>query len=247
VLPGYATRFVSLRVSLHSALLSLSLCRLWRQDGFLSTTNDGGSWGTQYSRAGWQVNQDADSAPFPKVGGGGAAGAEATFGAGFVPVGATPIFQSAHGPMVDPDFAFAARESPWVPMDGEMFWFAGAKDYSAPWPKVIPAELAAWRLREMHYTTLSLVHGFGKLDQKHAPAASTVNETITRWMRTPLDIQRLRQDRLPISPAYAAVQHTGFEYVRDHLGYRLELQWAQFADTITPGAPFSFRAGIVNW
>lgn len=96
-----------------------------KQDGFLSTTNDGGSWGSQYSRPGWQVNQDADSAPFPKVGGSPSLAA-GSFGAGTVPVGATPIYQSAHGPLVDPDYAFAARESPWVPMDGEMFWFAGA-------------------------------------------------------------------------------------------------------------------------
>ena len=212
------------------------------QDGFLSTSNDGGTWGAQYSRAGWQVNTDADSAPFPKFGSS-VAGSATGIGKGAVPAGATPIFQSAHGPMVDPDFAFAARESAWVPIDGEMFWFAGKAKTSTG----ITAELAAWRLREMHYTTLSLVHGFAKLDSKNAPAATTVNETITRWTRTPLDVTRLRQDRLPISPAYAAVPHTGFEYVRDHLGYRLELQWAAFADTITPGAPLTFRAGLVNW
>jgi hypothetical protein len=85
-------------------------------------------------------------------------------------------------------------------------WRAGRADYSAGWPKEIPAELAAWRLREMHYSTLSLVHGFGKLDSKNDPGcpAACVNETITRWTRTPLDVTRLRQDRLPISPAYAA-------------------------------------------
>jgi hypothetical protein len=45
-----------------------------------------------------------------------------------------------------------------------------------------------------------------------------------------------------------AAPHTGFEYVRDHLGYRLELLWAEFADTIKPGgAPLTFRAGLVNW
>jgi len=197
----------------------------------MSTQNDGGSWGAQYSRAGWQVNIDGDSAPFP------------TFGGSIAGSTATPIFESAHGPMVDPDFAFAARESAWVPMDGEMFWFAGKTIYDKGYPAVIPAELAAWRLREMHCascnarfihsvalglildrwlrladSTLSHVHGFAKLDEPAVPAAQTSNETITRWMRTPLDVLRLRQDRLPISPIYAAVSHSGYEYVRDHLG-----------------------------
>lgn len=127
-----------------------------------------------------------------------------------------------------------------------MFWFEGAHVYD----KGIPAELAAWRLREMHYTTLSLVHGFAKLDNpKSANTTAAMNETITRWMRTPLDVDKLRLRRLPISPAYAAVPHTGYEYVRDHLGYRLELQWAEFPDAVAfaSGAALTFRAGLVNW
>ena len=155
---------------------------------------------------------------------------------------ATPIFNSNHGPMIDPDYAYAARESAWVPVDGEMFWHAGKTVYDKGWPAVISAELAAWRLREMHYSTLSLVHGY--IDD--ITAAGT-NETIARWMRTPLDVGRLRQDRLPLSQAYATVPHTGFEYVRDHLGYRLELQWAEFPDFITPDGNFSFTAGLINF
>jgi hypothetical protein len=124
-----------------------------------------------------------------------------------------------------------------------MFWFAGASKYDANWPDVITAETAAWRLREMHYSTLSFEHGF--LDGRNK--TSQQNETIARWMRTPLDVDRLRQDRLPISDAYASTPHTGFEYVRDHLGYRLELQWAEFPATIEHGAPIKFDAGIVNW
>ena len=35
---------------------------------------------------------------------------------------ATPIYDSLHGPMVDPDYVYGQRESPFVPIDGEMDW-----------------------------------------------------------------------------------------------------------------------------
>ena len=46
-------------------------------------------------------------------------------------------------------------------------------------------------------------------------------------LASPYRTQVLRA-RLPISASYASVNHTGYEYVRDHLGYRIELQSASF-------------------
>ena len=44
-----------------------------------------------------------------------------------------------------------------------MGWNIGLKRYptdaNSSWPLKVPAEVAAWRLREMHYSTLSVVHG----------------------------------------------------------------------------------------
>ena len=45
-----------------------------------------------------------------------------------------------------------------------MFWNLGAHQYDDSWPPVIAAEVAAVRLRDMHYSTLSLMHGFAALD-----------------------------------------------------------------------------------
>jgi hypothetical protein len=199
-------------------------------DGFMSTTGDGGSWGG-YRRDSWQENTEGDSAPFP---------ATTSWVAGTL---STPTLDSVHGPMTAPDYEYAKRESAWVPVDGEMFWYAGAHVYDKNWPTVITAETAAWRLREMHYSTLSFVHGF--LDAKGLKQQK--NETIARWMATKLDVERLHQDRLPIAPAYAAAEPTGFEYIRDHLGYRLELQWAELPTTIERGQVFNFSAALVNW
>ena len=71
-------------------------------------------------------------------------------------------------------YDYAVRESPWVPVDGEMFWKAGSTVYDPAWPQAVTAEQAAWRLRAMHYSTLSLVHGYNRLDN------GGVNETIDR-------------------------------------------------------------------
>ena len=38
-------------------------------DGFMSTSTDGGTWGAQYTRRAWGENTDGDSAPFPVMGG----------------------------------------------------------------------------------------------------------------------------------------------------------------------------------
>ena len=40
-----------------------------------------------------------------------------------------PLFNSAHGPMMDPGFEYEKRESPFVPMDNEMGWLVGLKPY----------------------------------------------------------------------------------------------------------------------
>ena len=118
--------------------------------------------------------------------------------------------------------------SPFVPVDAEMDWHSGSTKRTGcnadlRWPVKIDAETFAWRAREMHLTTLSLVHGFSGLDGGAHPDH---NETIDAWMRTPLNLTRLYLDKLPVSPFYAASNHTGFEYLRDHLGYRLELRQA---------------------
>ena len=56
-------------------------------------------------------------------------------------------------------------------------------------------------------------------------------------------------DKLPISPYYAATNHSGYDYIRDHLGYRLELHTAAWPDSliVTTGAALEFTATLRNW
>ena len=193
---------------------------------------------------------------------------------------ASPIYDSEHGPMTDPGYAYARLESAFVPMDGEMGWGEGKapqpRSYkvttrrsgepprmAAPtWPKVTrtaedwspTAETAAWRFREMHYTTLSLRHGYSGEDgiDKKTGKQTNHNETIDRWMQTPLNLSRIYADRLPISPVYALGRPSGYEYLRDHLGYRLELRSTTMPRLLTVRAgtasvQLSFAAALINW
>jgi len=66
-----------------------------------------------------------------------------------------------------------------------MFWKAGSTVYDSAWPQAVTAEQAAWRLRAMHYSTLSLVHGYNRLDN------GGLNETIDRWSRTGLNLSQV--------------------------------------------------------
>jgi hypothetical protein len=70
-------------------------------------------------------------------------------------------------------------------------------------------------MREMHYSTLSLRHGYSHLDgngRGKVPQPNN-NETIDYWMRTPLNLTHLYYDKLPVSPAYAEEDHSGYEYL----------------------------------
>jgi len=102
----------------------------------------------------------------------------------------------------------------------------------------------------MHYDTLSLVHGYYPFDGPAPPALP--NETISAWTREPLRIARLRKDRLPISKGYAAEaaarpSFSTFDYIRDHLGYRLEVAAASFPREVAAAGPLTFAADIVNY
>ena len=74
-----------------------------------------------------------------------------------------------------------------------------------------PPESFAWRLRDLHYSTLSMMHGYWVFDGGRHPEWAH-NETIDAWMRTPLNLSYIDDWRLPISEAYARMPHTVYEY-----------------------------------
>ena len=73
-----------------------------------------------------------------------------------------------------------------------------------------------------HYDTFSMVHGHSLFEQDFYP--------IDWWKSVPVDPMFLHDNRIPVSDGYffdAAgrfVPRSHFEFIRDHLGYRLELR-----------------------
>ena len=138
----------------------------------------------------------------------------------------------------NPEFDRVVRESPYIPVDGELFWNGEWTDlnYSHGLD-------AAKRLNLHHYSTLSLVHGFSELDQ--TPEKGAIDE----WKKSRFTAELATQSGLPFDPAYfeGAPHRTAFEYIRDHLGYRLALKSADFTSELAAGEPFKASLLLENY
>ncbi|MFE4424984.1 DUF4874 domain-containing protein [Streptomyces sp. NPDC056817] len=108
-------------------------------------------------------------------------------------------------------------------MDGEMPWDKGQSTDPYAWSKVIDPIAAARRLQTLRFDTLSMVHN------------ATV--TIPGWRNIALTEQQVVAAGLPVATGYfrrhdgGEVSRTAFEYIRDHLGYRIEARQARWRQT----------------
>ena len=108
-----------------------------------------------------------------------------------------------------------------APVDGELFWSTSKIGLS--WETGLGAIL---RLKEHHYTTFSVVHGNSELDKVDSPGA------IDRWKATPVTPELLAAYGVDCDPDYfaGAPYRTAYDFIRDHLGYRLVAKAAAWAD-----------------
>ena len=119
-------------------------------------------------------------------------------------------------------FDLLAKIGAHVPVDGELFWIGN----------VDPARQngldALIRLRRHHYTTFSLVHGNSELDMNRGRDIGPIDT----WKKTPVTADLLASLGIPSDPAYFAdvPYRTAYEYIRDHLGYRLVAKDVRWAD-----------------
>lgn len=133
------------------------------------------------------------------------------------------------------EFDTVCRESAYLPVDGELFWTSQLTD-----PKSISGLRAAIRFTQHRYTTFSYVHSFSQLD--HSSAYSTIDA----WKDETITPQILNANHLPCSDSYFHAPRTAFEYLRDHLGYRLELQTAEWDSRVEPGKRLSGELNLMN-
>ena len=136
----------------------------------------------------------------------------------------------------NPEFDYMTTESPYVAIDGELFWAdQGGK---------VDGLEAAVRMRLHHYSSFSLAHSYSEKEGKPF--------SIDDWMQTPITKEQVEELKLPLSDGYfedangKTATRTQFEYIRDHLGYRIEIQRAAFPDSLRPGDPLAVEVELIN-
>ncbi len=132
---------------------------------------------------------------------------------------------------------YLEQESRFVPMDGELFW----RDLNG---LAVPAD-ALVNFARWHYDTFGMVHSHSLFEQDRY--------SMDLWKEIPVDPLFLKSNRLEYDPDYftgASGKHVWrsyYEYIRDHLGYRLKLERAILPDEIRPGGEFAASVELTNY
>jgi len=148
------------------------------------------------------------------------------------------------GTKENPLFARATRESAWVPTEGEMDWSDRLWDGVEETGKGIDGFNAIKFLRLQHYVSFSLAHSYSEFQGKPY--------CMDRWRTRTVTTDKLKAEKLPISDGYFndvygnCVERTEFDYIRDHLGYRLELQEARLTEKIKQGEKMRVEIDLIN-
>ena len=140
-------------------------------------------------------------------------------------------------------FRYMTLEAPFLAVDGECY-------YGTPWPSkgrlLVDGTNASRRMTEHRYTTFSHHNSFWPLDDEASPTPKM--KSINHWQITPLDLNVVANERLPVSPAYlrSARDHSVsvYDYIRDHLGYRLEIAAVDVTIDLGTGAAGNSSASV---
>ncbi len=136
----------------------------------------------------------------------------------------------------NPDFDLIVAEGRYLPVDGELFW-------NNIQGEVEPLK-AALRFRLHYYNTFGFVHGNSLFQGEPY--------SMDLWRAIPADPGALQDNAMPIADGYfldakgEPVLRSYYEYIRDHLGYRLELQRGELPDTVQAGGRLQCRLTLMN-
>lgn len=148
------------------------------------------------------------------------------------------------------------EESPYLVVDGELpwgFWSVGADPDSPSAGWIIDGMQVARRLFLQHYTSLSVIHNYkeqhanNRFDENNPPEYSMIV-----WKKTLITEDSLRRHHLPVSDSYfqkkdgTTVERNVFDYIRDHLGYRIELQSLQLPENLQSGKDNELNLTLIN-
>lgn len=154
------------------------------------------------------------------------------------------------------NFNQMVKESPYLVVDGELpwgFWSVGADPDSPSTGWIIDGMQAARRFFLQHYTSLSVIHNY---KEQHANNSFDENNpprySMMVWKETMINEDSLKKYNMPVSSNYFSLkdgdrtERNIFDYVRDHLGYRLELQSLQMPASLKVGQANPAKLTLIN-
>ena len=127
-----------------------------------------------------------------------------------------------------PYFKQVVSEGAYLPVDGELPWgtWSMLKEKGDDNGWIVDGKKTARQLFLQHYTSLSAIHNY---KERGAPD----KYSMMYWKETPVCESYLKANHMPVSDRYfekrdgRMAERNVFDYIRDHLGYRLELQELQ--------------------
>lgn len=140
------------------------------------------------------------------------------------------------------------RESPYLPVDGELPWGTWSMNEDPDNPEagwLIDGPQTARRLFLQHFTSLSIIHNYKEKNTKD-------KYSMMYWKETPISEEFLRQNNMPLSDGYfmkkdgSKVERNVFDYIRDHLGYRIELQELNAPEVLVVDGTNVVEISLVN-
>jgi hypothetical protein len=147
-----------------------------------------------------------------------------------------------------PYYEQIVKESPWLIVEGELpwgFWSVNddPDDKQGGW--LIDGAQAARRLFLQHFTALSAIHNYKERNP-------TDKFSMLHWQETPITEEFLAKNKMPYSTTYflkkdgSKAERSEFDYIRDHLGYRLELQQLTTNPKWKRGATGRVELSLIN-
>lgn len=154
------------------------------------------------------------------------------------------------------NFNQIVAESPYLVVDGELpwgFWSVGADPDSPSAGWVIDGMQVARRLFLQHYTSLSIIHNYKEQHANRRFDESTPPEySMAVWKKSMITEDSLKKYQMPVSDSYfqkkdgAKVARNVFDYIRDHLGYRIELQKLTLPEVLKAGTESQWKLELIN-
>ena len=151
-------------------------------------------------------------------------------------------------PRPSEDYYYMTQESLFLPVDGELFWvwnrpYGIAKDDGLE---------AIKRLWEHHYTLFSFTHNHTVYESREWKDKLKARYSLDEWKDDQVTPDFLRRNALPFAEEYFqdakgnTVSRSVFEYIRDHLGYRLALVRGAYSKQAVPGQSYRAEFAVVN-